>query len=261
MTKINNFDTWIALQQLVNVQQNGQIPPSVFMSWYNDVSDWYMKYLVDKYQTNQVLSDLLSPYIQVVNVLVSQQTSDNWGIAIYPSNYQYFLTAAILRQKEEKKCLIKEEYPIIDSAGKTRKYTDPDLAQMIVNYTTMNVEERQLQLIDTQRWASCLNHITKGPTFDAPKMTQFQGGFRVAPKGINNLLLTYVDTPVRSVLDYTISADDIAIYNDAGSTQLKWSNQVSPVFLAKLVSKYASYINSEYYAKMGESMLATALAV
>ena len=63
MNVINNFQTWQTLMRTVNVQQNGQIPPAVFDAWYNDVSDWFLKYLVDLYQVNQIVSDLLSPFI------------------------------------------------------------------------------------------------------------------------------------------------------------------------------------------------------
>ncbi len=258
MTVINNFDTWIALSRLVNVQQNGQIPPGVFDTWYNDVSDWYLQHLVERYQLTQVISDLMYPYVLIANKMVTTQPGQNWGLVTYPSDYQYFLNATLLRQKAEEKCFISEEFPLIDDNGAAKKYTDPDFAQMKVNFAGYNVEETQINAVDSSRWAACLNHATKNPTWKNPKMTQFNNGFKVAPKGINSVLIYYVKTPVKSVMAYTIS-NDIAIYNAAGSTQLEWSNQVSPVFLSKLVSKYGIYIDNANYVKMGEEMLASAL--
>lgn len=253
MTVINNYDTWIALMQLVNVQQNGQIPPSVFNKWYNEVSDWYFKKLAEEYQTAQVQSDLLSPFVKAVNVPVVMQPGYSWGLCNYPSDYEYFLSAQLLRQEVENTCFYNKELPIIDGDGASKKYTDPDFAQMTINFAGANVVERSLQLIDTQRWSSCLNHTTKGPTWDSPKMTQFQGGFRVAPKGISSIVLYYLKTPVQSVFNYTISADDIAIYTPGTSVQLEWSVQVRPVFLAELQKKYAAYVGDSTMYQMADN--------
>lgn len=244
MTVINNYDTWLALQQLVNVQQNGQIPPSVFNTWYNEVNKALFKKFAEEYQTNQVMSDLLSPFIKPVNILVSIVTGQNWGLVRYPSDYEYFLSASILRQEEEDTCFCNKEFPIIDGDGKIQKYTDPDFAQMKINFAGANVEERQVNMVDTQRWASCLNHYTKGPTWTNPKITQYQSGFKVSPKGITSIVLYYLKTPKESVFNYTISADDIAIYDPATSLQLEWSAQVLPLFLVELQKKYAAYVGS-----------------
>lgn len=244
MTVINNYQTWLALQQLVNVQQNGQIPPSVFNTWYNEVSIGLFKKYVEEFQLNQTMDDLLSPFQTFVNQLILPVTGQNWGLAKYPPNYEYFANASLLRQKEEDICFCNSDFPIIDGSGQSKKYTDPDFAQMKINFAGANVEERQINLIDVSRWPSCLNHHTKGPTWKDPKMTQYAGGFRVAPKGITSIVLSYFTTPIESVFNYTISSDDIAIYNPTTSIQLQWSEQVLPLFLVELQKKYAAYVGS-----------------
>lgn len=244
MTVINNYQTWLAIQQLVNTQQNGQIPPSVFNTWYNEVSLGLFKKFAEEYQLNQTMSDLLSPFIKPVNVLVSNITGQNWGLAVYPGDYEYFLNAAILRQEEEDTCFCNKDFPIIDGNRKSQKFTDPDFAQMKINFAGANVEERTLTLIDTQRWSSCLNHYTKKPTWKDPKMTQFNGGFKVSPKGITSIVLYYLSTPIQSVFNYTISPQDILIYTPGTSIQLQWSVQVLPLFLVELQKKYAAYVGS-----------------
>lgn len=244
MTAINNYDTWLAIQQLVNVQQNGQIPPSVFNTWYNEVNLGLFKKFAEEFSTNQVMNDLLSPFQKRVNILVGNVMGQNWGLANYPLDYEYFISSSILRQKEEDTCFLSSDFPVIDGNGKSKKYTDPDFSQMKVNYAGANIEENQLNLIDSQRWASCLTHPTKGPTWTDPKMTQFSGGFRVSPKGITSMVLAYLSTPVQSVFNYTISADDIAIYVPGTSVQLQWSVQALPFFLVELQKKYAAYVGS-----------------
>lgn len=256
MTVINNYTTWLALLQLVNVQQNGQIPPSVFNTWYNECNKQVFKDLAEQFQLNQVLSDLLYPFRSIRLLPITPLTGQNCGLISYPSDYQYFVGGNILMQKDEEECFSMSNLPLIDNDGTSKRYIDPDYAQAAVNYSGANTTEGQLQLIDASRWPDCLNHITKGPTYRNPKMTQYSGGFKVAPKGIASTLLYYLHTPADSVFAYTISNDDILIYNAAGSTQLEWSDQVLPWFLALLVMKYGLYINSTEVYKMGEDMLA-----
>lgn len=259
MTTINVYQTWQQLLQVVNVQQNGQIPPTVFLGWYNETSLWLFKRLAEEYQLSQIMSDLLSPYAKYVNVMTTTASGQNFSIAPYPADYEYFLSAAILRQAEEDTCFCNKDYPLINGNGQSVPYTDPDIAQMKVNFAGANVEERQINLIDTQRWASCLNHYTKKPIWDNPKMTQFQGGFKVAPKGITSLLLYYLQTPTQAIFNYTVSSQDILIYQPVGSTQLQWSVQVLNIFLGNLVIKYGLYIDDPTIVKMGDDMLAMAL--
>lgn len=255
MTVLNVYDTWLALQQLVNVQQNGQIPPSVFNTWYNEVNKQVFKELAEQFQLNQVMSDLLSPFQSIKLIPVTPQSGQNWGLLSAPSDYQYFTGANILTQKQEDECFSNSNLSIIDNGGYSQKYTDPDFAKMAQVYAGANIEEGQCQLVDTSRWASCLSHYTKGATLKAPKMVQFQSGFKVAPKGVVSILLYYLHTPAEAVFSYTISAQDIAIYDSANSKQVEWSDQVLPMFLPHLVIKYGLYINNPDVVKMGENML------
>lgn len=253
MTRINNYDTWLALLQLVNVQQNGQIPPSVFNKWYNEANRQLFMELAKQFQTNQVGADLLSPFLSIKLVPITPQMGQNWGLAAYPADYEYFVNAMVLTQQQEDECFSDSNLPNIDQDGKSKRYTDPDLAKMAQNYAGANIVEQQLQLIDAQRWSACLTHKTKGPTLTNPKMTQFNSGFKVAPKGGVSILLQYFHTPAESVFSGTVSTDDIFIYNPLASTQLEWSSQVLPKFLAILQKKYAAYIGDEKMYQMGEN--------
>ena len=253
MTVINNYTTWLALMQLVNVQQNGQIPPAVFNTWYNEVNKQVFKEMAEEFQLNQVMSDLLAPFIKIALINVAPQQGQNWGLLSRPTDYQYFVSASSFTQKQEEECFSLSNLPIIDGDGKSRKYIDPEFAQMAANYAGANVEEGTLRIIDSQRWANCLSHPSKGASFKNPKMTQYADGFKVAPKGIVSVILTYLSTPRDSVFAYTISSEDIAIYNPGGSTQLQWSDQVLPRFLAELQKKYAAYIGDDKMYQMGEN--------
>lgn len=256
MTAINNYTTWLALMQRVNVQQNGQIPPAVFNTWYNEVNKQVSKEMAEEFQLNQVMSDLLAPFIKVALINIVPQIGQNWGLISRPADYQYFVSASTLTQKQEEECFSTSNLPIIDGNGQSRKYVDPDFAQMAASYAGANLGEGNLRIIDSQRWANCLGHPTKGATFKEPKMTQFKDGFKVAPKGAVSIILTYLSTPIESIFAYTISNQDIAIYDPNASQQLQWSDQILPWMLALLVIKYGVYINDPSIVKMGEEMLA-----
>ena len=255
MTVINNYTTWQQLLQLVNVQQNGQIPPSVFIGWYNEASKQIFKDLAEQFQLNQIISDLLSPYQKIQLIQAVPQPGQNWSLIPYPSDYQYFVGATILTQQQEDECFSASNLPIIDDDGKSKRYTDPDFAQMAANYAGANIVEGIVWLIDSARWPAALESKTKGPTLKKPKAVQYQGGFKVAPKGIASVLLYYLTTPQDSIFSYTVSAQDILIYNAGASTQLQWSDQILPWMLAILTINYGGYVNDPGIIKMGEDML------
>lgn len=256
MTVINNYETWLQLCRLVNVQQNGQIPPSVFNGWYNEVNKQLFRELCEQFQRDQILTDLLSPFMRTAFLQVIPQTGQNFGIMDAPSDYEYFITLTGLTQALEEECFSTKNLPIIDGTGKSAKYTDPDIAAMVREFASTKQIEGNIRLIDLQRWAACLSHSTKGATIQSPKALPIADGFKIAPKGVVSGLLYYFKTPVNSVFSYTISAQDIAIYDSAGSTQLEWSDQMQPWFLALLVKKYGLAVNQAEIVKMGDDMLA-----
>lgn len=253
MTVINNYTTWLALMQRVNVQQNGQIPPAVFNTWYNEVNKQVFKEMAEEFQLNQVMSDLLAPFIKVALINAIPQAGQNWSLLTKPADYQYFVSGSILTQKQEEECFSTSNFPIIDGDGKSRKYVDPEFAQMAAAYASANIGEDNLRLIDSQRWASALKHPTKGATFKEPKMNLISDGFRVAPKGVVSVILTYLSTPIESVFAYTISNQDIAIYGPNASQQLQWSDQVLPRFLVELEKKYAMYVGEDKIYQMSSN--------
>jgi hypothetical protein len=255
MNVINNYDTYIALLNKVNVQQNGEIGPARFNGWYNETSLTLFKKFGALYDINQQIEDLLAPFIKEVNVIIAPQTGQSWGLAVRPTDFEYLVNAALIRQKTENTCFGNDALPIIDQNGKSHPFVDPTFAGIIQNFAGANTVERLITKIDAQRWSSCLDHPSKGPTFDNPKMTQYNNGFKVAPKGITVIILKYLSTPISSVFNGSISDADIFIYNPATSQQLQWSQQVQPWFLAMLVTKYGLYINDTNIVQMGEEML------
>lgn len=255
MTVLDVYDMWQTLMSLCNVQQNGQIRPTTdFINWYNAVNVEMFHAKCGAFQLGQQITDETNPFHKTIIVPCANVAGRNYVVAAYPADYEYLIDLRVIRQKDERACGSLEKFPIIDGNGKAKMYTDPDYAAMAQQYAAMGLVEEQLQVIDSQRFGSCLTHPTKGPTWDEPKATQDGTGIKIAPMGVQAVVLDYFATPVNATFAFTISAQDIVIYNAGGSTQLQWTNVVKNEFLNELGKKYASYIGDmQLYQQFNEN--------
>lgn len=255
MTVINIFDIWQKLMSEVNVQQSGLIRPQIdFENWYNAISNELFNLYIADAERSQQIDDALRPFLKIANVIIVPQTNLPYDLIPYPADYEGFANLKILRPQKENRCFFDPQYPIIDGTGKSRKYEDPDFAQMNIQYATSTLTTNVITKIDTQRWDSCMEHPRKGPSFNAPKCMQYDSGFKVAPKNLQGAILEYYRTPRRAVFAYTIGAGDIVQYDATNSVQLEWSNSIlENEFLPRLVKKYGKYIESQSMYQMGEN--------
>jgi len=248
MTPINIFTIWQALMSEVNVQQGGQIRPvQDFQNWYNAVSLELFREKVAKAEINQMTDDDLSPFLLSMNISVGQVSGQRYGLVPYPANYEGFSNMRVLRPKGATACACDGSLPIMDK-GKCVQVVDPDYAEMAARFAGTNLAEFTMNKVDNQAWGNCLQHDTKGPTFDSPKLTQYSSGFQVAPAGISIVVLDYYRLPRSAVFAYTVSNDDIVIYDSNNSVQLEWSSTLENEFLTRLKKKYALHVHdSETY--------------
>lgn len=241
-TTLDIYDMWQSTMSLCNVQQNGQIRPVTdFLSWYNSVNVEKFHEKAGKFQLGQQVTDELNPFHKTVIIPIQRVPGRNYGVAILPADYEYLTDVRVIAQKEEFVCGSLDKLPIIDGAGKSVQYADPDYAQMIQQFANMGVVENTINMVDAQRWGACLTHPDKGPTASEPKCTQDSTGIKVAPVGVAGIVLDYFRTPRNATFNYTIS-NDIVIYNQIGSVQLEWTNVIKNEFLVELVKKYAAYV-------------------
>lgn len=247
MTVADLFTIYQALLSEVNVQQSGQIRPvEDFTRWLNTVSfDMFREYTADA-EVTQLNADTLAPFRQSVNIQIQQISGNRFGFITNPTNYEAYSSMRILRPKGSDTCCIDKTKPFIDNKGRCIQVVDPDYAAMEQKFAGTNLIESTVNLVDNQRWGSCLAHYTKGPTFDNPKATQTNGGFFIAPAGLSVVVFDYYKTPTPYVFDYTIDlATDIIIYNAAGSQQSEWSEGMQNEILTRLRKKYGVHVGDE----------------
>lgn len=254
MTLIDIFKIYQALSSEVNVQQGGQIRPvEDFERWYNAVSLELFREKVAIATLNQQNDDDLSPFRVSVNIVVQQIAGQRFGRIAYPADYEAFSDLRMLRSKDENKCGCDTTLPIIDGSGKCLKVIDEDYAAMAAKYAATNLIETTVNKVDNSRWGSCLEHATKGPTFDKPKATQYKDGISIAPAGLSVVVLDYYRTPRSAVFAYTIGAGDIIIYDAANSIQLEWSAGLTNEFLTRLRKKYGVHVGDEKNYQMADN--------
>lgn len=255
MTNINTYDAYQALLSEVNIQQRGQVRPVAdFEKWYNKINDELFRERVAAAELSQQLDDDLSPFKKVINIIVTPLPGQPYGLVRYPADYEGFANASILTQRvNETRCDC--EYPIYKDDGECLKIVDPDYAAMQALYAGEQLIESVVTKIDTQRWNSCLQHSYKQPTLRSPKIVQDSTGFKLAPKGITSVVLTYYRTPRKARFGYTLSPEDIVIYDPATSVDLEWSSTLTGEFIARLSKIYGKHVGDGEIYQMSQNDL------
>lgn len=253
MTILDLFDIYLKVCSLANVQQGGQYRPQDFILDYNSVSNELFLSEIAMFQLNQIASDQLTIFLKTVNINVVSQPGKTYDLVLKPSDYEYLANLRVLRQKEEYISGYDTKYPIIDGSGNCTQVDDPDYAQMVANFAGNELIELRVDIIDNAKWQSALDSVRKGPTYDAPKGTQFDGGFKIAPKGLSSVVLDYFRTPRKAVFAYTIGAGDIIVYDPVASVQLEWTNTMENEFITRLLKKYAIRVRSGEVYQMGQN--------
>ncbi len=238
---IDVFDLWQTLMSTVNAQQNGLVRPWDFTNWTNAISMKFFQDRVNQFGKAQTNTDELSPFTKYKNIMVQDQSGQPFGIAAYPEDYVYYANSSILRQNGTNLCGCRPETDIIDGDGKCIAYTDPDYAAMEAKFAGSNLVEVQILPIEVKNWPGALDHKTKAPSFRKPAMTQYDTGFKIAPKDISLIILSYFVNPVACVFAYTVDANDTIIYDEDASVQLQWPISMKEEFIKALVAKYMTY--------------------
>lgn len=246
MTTINLYTLWTSLLSEANVQQNGQIRPGDFQRWVNKVNENLFRKRVATDELAQLYTDDLIPFKNTINVAVVPLSGRPYDQMPYPANYQAFANLRILRVKDTAECACDNNYPLYQNKdGACQPVVDEQYAAMQARWAGKDLAEITVNKVDAQRWGSCMQHPTKGPTFDEPKATQISTQIYIAPKGVTSVLLDYYSTPRSCVFAYTIGPGDVVIYDPVNSIQLQWSTSLMPEFLDELKKIYAAAIGDQ----------------
>lgn len=262
---IDTFDLYNDFKASVNTQQGGFFSPQVefikaanlasIMKWENDTR---------QAEKSQEIKDNLLPFLVSKN-LQTTVSSSYFTVATPPDNYARFASAKILLVKEKNICIPSKD---IDAGyclnGKTKndkeKYvvfkSDEELAKDYYE----NVTENEVEMIENQRWSAAINHLRKKPTFEKPKLTQINGGFKIAPRDIGVIILNYYTKPIEATLVYTVNPANLQtgsgggiIYNKAASVPLQWNITVKNDLLKIIKEIYIGFTRDGLYQQITSS--------
>ena len=213
-------------------------------------------------EKSQEITDELSVFLKSVNVIV-EATTQNYGLIKYKENYGKFSSARILLHNNG------ETVP--DSTLETCNEIGGDCATTNHIETDIEAEERTekykdgiteqvVTLVSNSKWASLLNHRSKKPTFGNPAMTQYDGGFKVAPRQASVVVFDYYIRPTAATFKYTLAAGDpqtgagdYIIYNSLLSKKLQWRETMIPEFLDRLSKVYSKYTRDSLLFQMNKA--------
>lgn len=246
---------------LVNSFQGGFFSPETdFIKAVNNISLELWEMWTRQAERSQEIKDNLFPFLVSKNVMCIPQNS-YYTIANPPSDYGRFASAKILVINNDKsvpdvevengKCVCgtkkngKDRYVVFKN--------DEDLAMDYYN----NVREQEIEMVDNQRWSSVLKHLFKKPTFESPKMTQINKGFKVAPRDVSVVILNYYTKPVAATYVYTqvpgnpqTGAGGQIIYNANQSVPLQWPYTVKNEFLWRLGVRFSIFTKDQFMSQI-----------
>ena len=115
------------------------------------------------------------------------------------------------------------------------------------------VMESEVEMISNQRWSAVLKHLTKYPTYENPKITQINNGFKVAPREVGVVVLNYYKKPKEATFIYTNSTANLQtgaggqiIYDKKNSQPLEWTPTVKNEFLINLGIRFGIYTREQF---------------
>ena len=246
------FDLWGKFCSGNNTFQGGMFRPERdFEKNVNAISSQAFVEFTAQDEKDQQIDDWLAPFANTVNIITTP-LSGNEVLARYPKDnngkliYGAYKAVRSLQHKDQCFC---DESSDIYQDGKCADKADTDLQrQRRIEAYKNGIVERPVNKVESSHWGACLEHETKCPTFESPKLTQFKDGFKVAPRQVSVIVLDYYRNPVPAKFAYTIApgnvqtgAGDYLIYDQANSVALEWPESMIPYFLDKLQQIYSKF--------------------
>jgi len=247
------FTIWNSFQAYVNTFQGSWYRPNTdFQKAVNDISKMLWERWTSQAEKSQEIRDHLQPFLKSKNFIVKPQKA-TYGLLETPKAYGRFSAARIIVNKTNEcvPCKGIDDGKCNNGDFKTQEEITDDYFD--------NIEEIPIELIDNQRWGACLDHLTKKPTLKKPKITEYENGWKVAPRKISVIVLDYYVRPKEGTFKYTIAdgdtntgAGDYLIYDDNASQKLEWSETVLNEFVIELGLRFGLYTKDQFITAVSQ---------
>jgi hypothetical protein len=257
MINISEFRT--NLLDSINKWRSGSIPPGRQDNFIQQAS---IELLNEKYLAQiqtQKLDDDISIFHKSVNLPVTVPEGLNYGLIQFPTDYIYYWTlraffSGTIDNLNSCGC------PTADNSAcnaQTNLIQTPVPIELIPIVKEVNVEK-----VDSGRWSAVLNHRTKAPTLNHPYCTEYEGGFKVAPRNLSIVTMDYYVLPVKAKFGYQIIQNNVTAvpfyqYDPNTSTNIQWGSQVQNELLDRVMKLCAIYLNNPNLYSAANELKAT----
>lgn len=243
---ISLYSIWSSFQSYVNTFQGSWYRPTTdFQPAVNDISKDLWNEETAKAEKSQEIKDNLAPFSRSKNLIVESQTS-TFGLLKYPSDYGRLSSARIIVHNNT--CI-----PCAEVNEGNCDNGDFKTQEEVTDEYLDNITQYFVEVVDNQKWAACLNHLTKKPTLEKPKMTQYNTGWNVSPRKVSVVVLDYYVRPKEGTFNYTITPGnpitgegDFLVYNDATSEKLEWPETMLPEFVVRLGERFGLFTRDQF---------------
>jgi hypothetical protein len=235
---IDIFDLYNNLLSNVNSQQGGHVRPQVdFENFLNQVNSELYREKLKEWEKSQIITDELKPFLKSVSVIITPLSAESYDLVPYPPEYENFSSARIFLSKETGTGCLCDKLDVVDN-GTCKQWEDPDVVALRNKNVGGTMQEIPIAKVDNQRWGAATSHAFRKPANDRPIMTQYESGFKIAPKNLGIIRLDYFRAPKNVKFGYTTSPSDQILYDANTSIQLEWSPTMRSEILARLEKKY-----------------------
>lgn len=276
---IDCFELWEKFIGSVNTQQGGAVKPHRnFIHWVNDISASLYEEKFEAWgKSRKIVDDLARPFLKSVSIQVKDIRGSNYGIMEYPNDYGHFSSARFFYNKKIKKGMPLPGLPIYSCNGQEQKegqkpqFLDEETWEIVQSQREAeqrNKDEEEADIfteypideVDNSRWGAMLQHRTKTASLDSPKITQYEGGFKVAPAKLGIVVFDYLKKPADATFAYTVSPGnpqtgegDEIVYDRKNAKPLEWSSLVINEFIVRLEKKYGKFVREPFVYQTAEA--------
>jgi hypothetical protein len=231
-----------------NKEQSQHYPPHVYTTHFRLVSEALKDECIRLYPTEQLVVDLLMPFINTQLCWVKN------GAVALPPNYRNMLGIGF-HIKDRTNFFPFELDPVYFEDA-----LNPTSEELATAIAKSNSETKPLDMLTIGEWDEMINHPykspnkidfkTKKPNFNSAKSCIFGGkiGIRIAPFAIPYVEMRWViDNPNPFVYGYQELPDDTYMFDPASTTEDLWKTNAVE-YLAKGVNiLFANYIRDKDY--------------
>jgi hypothetical protein len=243
----------------VNTHQGGHASPHrKFMSWVKDINIELFQEYYKAYEKSKDISDKITPFYQSFNVVIEGVPGQMYDLVRRPDGYSRIGSIRVYRRGQQA-CGISGNTTIDCNCNEAHcpSLIDADEAAQFEQAQDDQIQEVEVVRVDSARWSALAKRQTKGASFDAPKCTLFDEGFKIAPKRLGVVVVDFFRLPVEPVFNYKIINQGTEIeqiqFVEAGSVHLEWDATLMPEFLARLETMYGTFIRNSGLVRQGEA--------